>query len=188
LNEQRIEADARWSVAMAAAQDGDAQAYTKLLKELLPEVRRLVRGRLFDPSAVEDVVQNALLSIHRARHTYRREQSFGPWLRAIVRNATIDSFRQTRRRNEREVGGDVIDYIADPRPPDFGEGSRLSPVIAKALEELPDKQREAVEMIQLQGLSVAEAALRADVSVSALKVRAHRGYKALRIRLKGALE
>jgi RNA polymerase sigma-70 factor (ECF subfamily) len=173
---------------MKAAQDGDEQAYGKLLEELLPEVRRLVRSRLFDPSAVEDVVQNALLSVHRARHTYRPERSFGPWLRTIVRNATIDSFRQTRRRNEREVGGDTVDQLADPNPPEFGEGTRISPVITKALEELPPKQREAVEMIQLQGLSVAEAALRAGVSVSAVKVRAHRGYKALRIRLEGALE
>ena len=50
----------------------------------------------------------------------------------------------------------------------------------EALASLPSQQREAVELIQLQGLSVAEAALRAKASPGALKVRAHRGYRALR--------
>jgi RNA polymerase sigma-70 factor (ECF subfamily) len=183
-----MEADERWGVAMAAAQEGDAAAYHKLLVELLPEVRRLVRARLFDPTMAEDVVQNALLSLHRARHTYQPERSFGPWLRAIVRNATIDSYRQARRRSDREVGGDLIDFIADARTGADARRRELAPVLGKALEELPQKQREAVAMIQLEGLSVAEAALRAGVSVSAIKVRAHRGYRALRLRLQGVLE
>ena len=51
------------------------------------------------------------------------------------------------------------------------------------LATLSPKQREAVEMLRLEGLTVAEAALRAGVTESALKVRAHRGYRALRKRL-----
>jgi RNA polymerase sigma-70 factor (ECF subfamily) len=171
---------------MAAAQDGDGVAYEKLLADLLPEVRRLVRNRLFDPSAVEDVVQNALLSIHRARHTFRPERRFGPWLRAIVRNAAIDSYRQSRRRREREVGGDLVDLLPDPQAEAAvvgGLATELSSALSKALEALAPKQREAVQLVQLEGLSVAEAALRAGVSVSALKVRAHRGYRALRAQL-----
>ena len=76
--------EASWGAAMAAAQsaetgDGEARAaYEKMLSELLPVVRRTVRAKLFDPSFVEDVVQNALLSIHRARATYRPERPFGP--------------------------------------------------------------------------------------------------------------
>ena len=56
--------------------------------------------------------------------------------------------------------------------------------IQSALEQLPRGQREAVEYLQLHQLSVAEAAELAGVSSSALKVRAHRGYRALRELLK----
>jgi RNA polymerase sigma-70 factor (ECF subfamily) len=162
----RREADARWSGWMAAAQDGDGEAYRRLLDELLPVLGRIVRSRVHDRENAEDVVQNILLSIHRARHTYRPERSFGPWMRAIARNAMIDCFRETGRRGEREVVVEVIE--------------RFAPSLREALDQLPEAQREAVELVQLRGLSVVEAALEAGTTPGALKVRAHRGYVALR--------
>ncbi len=168
---------------MAAAQAGNAAVYEKLLEELLPVVRRLVRAKLFHDAAVEDVVQNALLYLHRARHTYRPERPFGPWMRTIVRNATIDSLRDQQRRSRRELGGDAIEGLVDPDAGAEPACVELSPALARALGELPAKQRQAVELIHVEGLSVAEAALRAEVSPGALKVRAHRGYRALRMRL-----
>jgi RNA polymerase sigma-70 factor (ECF subfamily) len=154
-----------------------------MLGELLPVIRRMVRVKLFDSTYVEDVVQNALLSIHRARSTYRPERPFGPWMRAVVRNALIDWFRQSKRRTEREVVTDVIEEHAGAAPTSDLEVRELSPALTDALAALPEKQREAVELIQVQGLSVAEAAVRAGVTAGALKVRAHRGYRALRARL-----
>jgi RNA polymerase sigma-70 factor (ECF subfamily) len=59
----------------------------------------------------------------------------------------------------------------------------LSPQLSEALLTLPPAQRQAVELLQVQGLSVVEAAARAGVSPGALKVRAHRGYRAMRARL-----
>ncbi len=102
-----------------------------------------------------------------------------------MRNAVIDSLRHRGRRVEREVGIEAIDSFPDPKASAPPKDERLSPELSRALAELPSKQREAVELIQLQGLSVAEAALRAGVSPGALKVRAHRGYRALRERLRG---
>lgn len=179
------EREERWQAWMAAAQDGDASAYERLLHELLPEVRSQVRRRLSDAAAAEDVVQNALLSIHRSRHTYRPERPFGPWMRAVVRNAFLDHARVRARRAERELPLDSTPEPADESE-DWLEGQRLSPDLERALASLPPAQREAVELIQLQGLSVAEAAVKVGVSMSALKVRAHRGYRALREKLQGS--
>jgi RNA polymerase sigma-70 factor (ECF subfamily) len=181
---EREARDARWSAWMAAAQSGDGEAYRRLLEELLPALRGMVRGRVYDRESAEDVVQNILLSIHRARHTYRPERSFGPWMRTIARNAMTDSFRAIGRRGEREVGVEWIEELpgasTDPLRSDA-----LDPRLQAALERLPDKQRQAVELIQLRELSVAEAALEAGVTPGALKVRAHRGYRALRRLLGG---
>ena len=170
---------------MAAAQRGDAVAYRKLLEELLPAVRRQVRGRLFDATLAEDVVQNALLNLHRARRSYRPERRFEPWLRAIVRNAVIDALRETGRRRARERIVDSFDALpqAHVAPDVDGSQQPLSPDLRRALEALPARQRQAVELVHFAGLSVAAAAARAGVTVGALKVRAHRGTRALRATL-----
>jgi RNA polymerase sigma-70 factor (ECF subfamily) len=178
------ERELAWGGLMAAAQEGDAAAYETLLREIAPALRVFVSARLRESAATEDVVQNVLLSLHRARHTYQPARPFGPWLRSIARNATVDALRARGRRAERETALPDADRIADQREPSRADAP-LSPRMTRALAELPPAQREAVELIQLRELSVLEAAAHAGVSVSALKVRAHRGYKALRKRLAG---
>jgi RNA polymerase sigma-70 factor (ECF subfamily) len=175
-----------WAGLMRAAQQGDSGAYERLLREVLPVVRRLVAARLGDPSAIEDVVQNVFLSVHRARHTYQAQRPFGPWLRAIARNAVIDAQRQRTTRLGREQPLLDEDQLADTRET-IDPNEPLSPRLTEALESLPAAQREAVELIHVRELSVAEAAERAGTTPGALKVRAHRGYRALR-RYLGASE
>lgn len=183
MRDTREAREARWRSWMIAAQRGDAVSYEKLLHELLPYVRRFVRRRLFDAEVAEDVVQTVFLSVHRARHTYRAERPFSPWLHAIARNANADHLRARGRRATRELSleeAGVPEPRVDPVAP---EGDAFSPALAAALAQLSPRQREAVLLIHLEGLSVAEAALRAGVTQTALKVRAHRGYRALRDRL-----
>jgi RNA polymerase sigma-70 factor (ECF subfamily) len=177
----------RLSEWMQAAQGGDAAAYRNLLTTIQPKIRAIVRGKIREEAAAQDVVQNALLSIHRGRSTYRAERPFGPWMSAIVRNSIIDHFRERKRRGDREVELRVEDWAAESEAAEFG-GVPLAPELAAALAALPDAQREAVTLLQMEGLSVAEAALRVGVSPGALKVRAHRGYRAMRQALEGARE
>jgi len=179
------ELERTWRARMIAAQAGDGAAYEKLLLELLPYARHRVARQVREASAQEDVVQNVLISIHRARHTYRPERPFTAWLHAILRNATIDWMRAHGRRAGRETTleeGAALSVAAEPVTP--GDDA-LSPEMERALAALPAAQREAVELIHVDGLSVAEAAALAGVSPGALKVRAHRGYKALRALLGG---
>jgi RNA polymerase sigma-70 factor, ECF subfamily len=181
----REEFEAQLSVWMQAAQAGDADAYRELLAAIQPMIRGIVRSKIREEAAAEDVVQNTLLSIHRGRRTYRSERPFGPWMRAIVRNSIIDHFRDRKRKGDREV--ELIPEEWADENDGSGEGAAaLAPELTAALASLPEKQREAVTLIQVDGLSVAEAALKTNVSVGALKVRAHRGYRALSKLLDGA--
>ena len=168
---------------MAAAQRGSKADYDRLLKSVLPRLRAVVRARVRDPSLAEDVLQNVLLSVHQARHTYRPERPFGPWLRAIARNAVIDAMRSRGVRTRVEVPLAALESLpGESETPEPG-ASEISPVLARALAELPPTQREAVELLHLHELSSAEAAERLGISAVALRVRAHRGYKALRAKL-----
>jgi RNA polymerase sigma-70 factor (ECF subfamily) len=174
------ERETRWRTWMVAAQAGETPAYEKLIAELIPYLRRFVQRRLLNAAAAEDVVQNVLISIHRARGTYRPERRFSPWLNASARNAIIDQVRQQTRRSRREVSLEA-DGVAEPASePVEPLRQRLSPELEAALSVLPDAQRQAVELIHLHGCSVAEAAAQAGTTKAALKVRAHRGYRAMR--------
>lgn len=170
-----------WRTWMVAAQAGDSAAYEMLLLELLARARRQVAARVSDAAAREDIVQNALVSIHRARHTYRPDRPFTPWFNTIVRNASIDWARMRSRQLPRELPleHDVVsDRSTESESP--GADGLLSPELEIALSALPQSQRQAVELIHVEGLSVSDAAARAGVTTGALKVRAHRGYRALR--------
>jgi RNA polymerase sigma-70 factor (ECF subfamily) len=172
---------------MKLAQAGDAAAYRNLLSTIQPKIRAIVRGKIQEEAAAEDVVQNTLLSIHRGRSTYRAERPFGPWMRAIVRNSIIDHFRERKRRGDREIELVVEEWPDESSAAEVG-GDPLAPELAAALASLPEAQRVAVTLVQVKGLSVAEAALRVGISPGALKVRAHRGYRAMRKTLEGARE
>ena len=165
----------RWRSWMIAAQGGDRDAYQHLLVDLLPFVRQMVLARTGDGAAADDVTQEVLLSIHSARHTYRPERPLVPWVRAIARNATVDWARRRARR--REVGLDAAPEASGDSSPDR---EILSRGLERALRSLPDAQRQAVVLLKVEGLSVKEAAARSGISEGALKLRAHRGYRALR--------
>ena len=81
--------DASWSGLMASAQAGDKVAYGRLLRECTPLIRRVVR-RGMQPDRVDDVVQDVLLTIHRARQTYDPARSFSAWVVTIAQRRAID--------------------------------------------------------------------------------------------------
>ena len=158
---------------MARAQAGDRDAYRSLLEEIGPIVLGWLRRWLTDAEDLADVYQDTLVHLHRARHTYDPTRAFEPWLFAIARNAAADHGRRRRRRRAWETAVDDLPEVAM-------EGEAFEPALAEALRALPQPQREAFTMLTLEGLAEGDAAARAGVSPGALKVRAHRAYKALR--------
>lgn len=184
--------ETRWSEWMAAAQRGDARTYESLLRELRPSLQGFIRRHVSNDASVEDIVQSVLLSLHRARHSYRSEHPFEPWLWAIARNALTDFQRKHKRRSGREdplpdenasPDGFVAATLSDSRTRADQVG--LSRDLEHALSHLPATQQQAVLLLHLEGLSVSEAACRSHVSPGALKARAHRAYRALRTLLEG---
>ena len=159
---------------MARAQEGDAAAYRALLDDLGPEVLGFLRRWISETFDVDDAYQETFIALHRARHTYQPSRPIEPWLFAIARNVAIDFARRRRARSAHEV------QVATA-PERLVEGERdLRVQFEQALQRLSPRQRQAFEMLQVEGLSVAEAAARAGTTTGALKVRAHRAYAVLR--------
>lgn len=167
---------------MAAAQAGDQHAYRQLLEAIQPLVARYVRRRVRADATVEDVCQDVLLTVHRVRHTYEPGRPFEPWLYAIARSRVIDHLRRERRISASEV-------LMDALPEVGAVGSETTAEAAlDVLGRLPATQREAFVMLKIEGLSTEEAAKRAGITVSALKVRAHRAYVTIKRAFAGGEE
>ncbi len=168
--------------AMERFLDGDIRGFDALYRAMAPRVRGLLRGLCGDPRLAEDLVQTTFLKIHAARETFHRGAPVEPWVFAIARRTLLDQRRRTRRRPE-DLSADGV--LPERVEETVAEGfDRLDPEVAatlqRELDALPPAQREAVVLLKMQDLSVNEAAAVAGVTPSALKVRAHRGYEALR--------
>jgi RNA polymerase sigma-70 factor (ECF subfamily) len=161
---------------MRRAQDGDGHAYETVLTEVTRLLRAFVRQRIRAEDHVEDIVQDALLSIHRYRHTYDPGRAFGPWMYAIARNRLVDFVRKRRRLAAREVAeGTSLDDV--PSPVVVAAGAAFP---SNALAVLSARQREIIAMLKVEGRTVAEIAVKTGLSPSSVKVTAHRGYAKLR--------
>jgi RNA polymerase sigma-70 factor (ECF subfamily) len=175
-------------VLMRAAQTGDADAYLELLRQITPRIRHAVaRQRGFaGPEVVEDLVQDVLLSLHAVRATYDPARPFMPWLLAILRNRLADGARRHGRTAAREVAVDDLDVTfrqAAANPDQEVSGDVR--VLHQAVQALPAGQRQAIELLKLQEMSLNEAAAVSGQSVGALKVATHRAMAALRRALGG---
>jgi RNA polymerase sigma-70 factor (ECF subfamily) len=168
---------------MGAAQRGDAAAYVALLRAVTPTIRAIVhkqRGFAGIPD-VEDLVQDVLLSLHAVRASYDPSRPFMPWLLAIVRNRLADGARRYARiaRRETRVTEDDVTFGSVEANVNIAELGDAAAVRA-AVRALPDGQRQAIELLKLEELSLAEAAERTGTSVGALKVATHRAMASLR--------
>lgn len=184
-NQAALEArDRQWCQWMLAAQEGDGVAYERLLREVTPFIRALVRQRLFDADRVEDVVQESLLTVHRVRHTYDPARPFSPWLAAIVARRGIDELRRRGRIDAHEQADETgYETFADAQANIEADDADSARQLEVLLKELPAGQRRAVELLKLRELSLAEASAVSGQSVASLKVSVHRALKALNARL-----
>ncbi len=186
---EQLEADRHWSLLMAAAQDGDRAAYERLLREIVPFIRAVVSRQHRARDRVEEVTQEVLLTIHRVRHTYDPARPFRHWLVSIARRRSIDALRRRLRTEAHEIADDTAyETFADPAANRVVEASAARDGLGEAIAGLTPPQREAIELLKLRELSLAEASGLSGKSIAALKVNVHRAIKSLRQRLTGAEE
>ena len=163
--------DETLSRLMRRSQDGDKEAYRALLGLCQVWLKRYFARRLA-PSALDDVVQDTLLSLHAKRASYDPARPFQPWLAAIARYRWVDHLRAVYRAREVELDEGAI---ADPQNPSIAARIGLD----RLLKLLPESQSMAIRMVKIEGFSVAEASARCGQSQPLVKVNIHRGLKKL---------
>jgi len=160
-------------------------------------LRAFVAKRVANEAEVEDILQEVFLRMHRKLDSLKDPRRIVSWLFQITRNAIIDHYRKPARRREVPAGlsADLDAHHPASVPPATGEltdSGRLRTGLAGCLqpmiERLPADYRQAVTLVELEGLTQQAAAKRLNLSVSGTKSRVQRGRRQLKDMLEACCE
>jgi RNA polymerase sigma-70 factor (ECF subfamily) len=171
---------------------GDETVFGDLYRILAPRLRRFCLKLSRDGSAAEDVFQDALLRLHRARASYIPDSPALPWIFAIARSAFLDSLRYQKRHPEDLPSSDdsQSEYgsaaCRDGSPESNVRHRALQVLIDRELRSMSEKCRTAYVLLREEGLSAADAARVLETTEEAVKQRAHRAYEQIRGALRAA--
>lgn len=170
----------RWQKLMTEAQGGNQNSYRQLLSEVAPFVHRVLLRSLSRKDQAEDIVQEVLLSVHKAMNTYDPARPFMPWLMAIVNFRRTDYLRSHYSARD-NLSAPLEDLDLQDVTFDGHEGEYKD--IEKALTTLAPKQREVFDLVKMKGYSAKEVSQKTGMSVSAVKVSVHRSLQKLKEKL-----
>jgi RNA polymerase sigma-70 factor (ECF subfamily) len=170
--------------AMERYSRGDDAAFADVYDAVAPRLYAYLVRQARDAAKAEDLVQQTLLQMHHARARFTPGAAVLPWAFAIARRLFIDGTRRGRREVLRAEEEERDEAAAEaPGADELLSAQELAAKIDRTLAKLPESQRVAFELIKRDGLSLAEAAEALGTTVTAVKLRAHRAYEALRAAL-----
>lgn len=158
-----------------------------LWSELQANIHRFVGRRVHDPADVDDIVQRVFLQVHRALPSLRNADKLHAWIYQTTRHAIVDHYRASSSRREVPAGAaaDLVQHAggaaADADEPSALE--ELSTCLKPLIRSLAPLDREALHLVEFEGLTQVEAARRLGVSVSGMKSRVQRARLHLRTAL-----
>jgi RNA polymerase sigma-70 factor (ECF subfamily) len=160
---------------------GDQRAYAELLTRTARLLKPFLSKRLRFSNEVDDLLQEILLSIHKARHTYDGKRPYKPWAYAIAKFRLLDHLRAYYADQLRDA--EDYDELEEILPEGVTETGVSYESISAEVEKLPEKQATILRLMHQDGYTAKEAAAKMGMNESAVKVAAHRAYKILRERL-----
>jgi RNA polymerase sigma-70 factor (ECF subfamily) len=149
----------------------------RLIAEQIPKLRRYARSLLGDPIRADDLVQEALVRGLSRSHLWQPGSDIRAWMFTILHNIHINNQRQRRTRADyQELDEDQPEMATAPNQ----ERSLELRDLARALQLLPDSQRQVVLLVGLEGMDYKSVAAVLDIPIGTVMSRLHRGREALR--------
>jgi RNA polymerase sigma factor (sigma-70 family) len=173
------------------AQKGDVGAYNRLVLHYQDTVYNVAYRIMRDPASADDATQEAFISAYKAIKSFRGG-NFKSWLLRIVTNSCYDELRRRKRRPQSsldEITEEIESpsFMADDRdtPEDMRQRVELVDAVKRCLDELPDEQRVAAVLCDVEGREYQEIAEIMSISLGTVKSRISRARSKLRDCLQG---
>lgn len=155
-------------------------AFTQLFHRYAPMIYALAIRQGLAPMQAEEARQRTFLNLHRARTDFDPTAKLRPWLLTIARNVRFEILRSNKRRhNEIPASDGLLECAQSPQGGSQNQDNAL--LVQQALALLPQGQKEVLELHYFASLSFAEVASVMGLKTNAVKVRAHRAYRQLRL-------
>ena len=154
-----------------------------LVTDFETALRAFVRARISNPADADDVLQDVLLKLHQGAESVHATERVAGWVFRVARNAVTDHYRKAG--GDRSVHDGGREFEADESSLfDRTAEAELAHCVRPFVDQLEEPYREAIMMVDLQGMTQAQAAAEAGVSLSGMKSRVQRG----RAQLRGSIE
>jgi len=170
------------SVCLRAAAKGDREAFAGLVERWQGRLINFFYRSVGNRADAEDLAQETLVDLYKNAHRYEPQGSFAAYLFTLARRRMIDNFRKQARRPLDYL--DPTDFTLSNRPEENDTTREIEEAFHTALATLPDNHREAILLLQQQGLAYEEIAAAMNASLSAVKTWIHRARTHLREALK----
>ena len=168
------------------ARKGDEAALRALIRGAYPLVRRWTLVRLGDAAEAEDLTQDVMVQMIQKLESFDAASRFQTWLYAVTRNAATDRLRARGRRARAELDPRMWEAMGPDAPSDPSravEVAQLREALETFFQELPKRQRAILDLVDLQGMSAAEAAELMGIEATTVRVHLFRARRHLRSRI-----
>lgn len=168
------------------AQSGDRDGLRKLVEGVYPMVHRWALVRTGDPTDAEDLTQDVMIQMLRKLESYRGTAQFSTWLYTVTRNAASDRFRRAKRQSGLTEDPRTVEAVTPFEQPGMDaqmDGREVAGMVKVFFQDLPARQREVFDLIELQGLTSAEAAERLGIEPVSVRANLFKARRTLRFRI-----
>lgn len=170
------------SACLRAIAEGDRSAFASIVERWQTRLINFFYRSVGNRADAEDLAQETFLELYRAAGRYQARGTFNAYIFTVARRRLIDSYRKSARRPLDFI--DPTDFVMQQQAEESNHTREIEEAFHKALATLPDNQRDAILMLQQQGLSYDEIAEALGASLSAVKTWIHRARTHLRKVLK----
>ncbi len=160
--------------------EGNKDAYKEFLLKTSKILNQYFSKKVFNKSYVEDLIQETLISIHKAKHTYDPAMPILNWIYAIAYRRYIDFIRKDSRIKNFVIYTETFTNFSSNLNYNNEETYDNLNRINSVLEHMSEREQAIIRLLKIEKYSIKEAAKILHLSESALKVAAHRAYKKLK--------